>query len=748
LKNELNPETIIRHKVMNSHLRTLFTISLMTTGFVGLSADAMVARSLSGRYNSVEAGEALDTLKQKKKQIENDSIQSQKTDSVDAKALPDLHVEADSHLFTPGKSVYTPSKRDKNIATDALSLLRHMSIPQLIMQQGSIASASGAPITYFINGIEATSEDLTGMLVRNVRKVEYLEYPSDPKFHGAPCVVNFIVQEYLFGGYTKLSSGGQVIGIADFYETLFSKFTYGRMTYDLSFSPRNYSINHGGMESEEIYHPGTEDEVIRKTIPLTSRYRYNNYPVKFRAVYRKGSTSISNLFGFSQNGNGKEEYSGRVIFGDEPPMDYFNSAPPAKTTSFSWQSNNSFYFGKGWGLWVNPYYNYSRYKTNNLYENSGGADIVTNVHENSHQGGISMTLSKYTDRHNFSFFVNGNILSSKAGYSGNSSFSNSIKTTDFGMNMSYTYKYDKIYLSANAGISREHNDINGKTNTRLAPDGQISFNYVVNSKNTISINTTCYTSSPSAAQKNPTPVQLNEMMYVSGDPDIGTFPILYSNASYTWIPNNKFNLRGQVGYNGSFDRIHSTYHSIPDSRAVMRTYSNSGDCHTFTFFISANLKLFNDRLRIQAAPSYWIYRASESYIPDFNSQSFYIYALYYIGNFYIQANYNWTNKYIPDVNTMERISRPVPNNYSLSAGWGNGKVNASMTLGNFFRKSWKSGESWVLSPAYRSSDISFGTGCRQLLTFSLSYSFDYGKKIQHGNEISGDVGGASSTILR
>ena len=130
------------------------------------------------------------------------------TDSINSHTLDEVVVEGATQSTSPTATTFIPSSRQKNASQNAVDLLRQIGIPQIKVNpmDNSVTDNAGGDVSIFINYMPASQEEMQGLRTAEVRKVEYLEFPTDPRFRGAPRVINIIVQEYDYGGYTKISA--------------------------------------------------------------------------------------------------------------------------------------------------------------------------------------------------------------------------------------------------------------------------------------------------------------------------------------------------------------------------------------------------------------------------------------------------------------------------------------------------------------------------------------------------------------
>lgn len=176
------------------------------------------------------------------------------TDTIKTQELHEVVIEASNQRLNSEVSTYIPMARQKNSAQNGVALLSQMSIPQIDVDPINLAvkTAHGQNVSIFIDYIPATSADLQGMKTQDVKKVEYYMHPSDARFQGAKYVINFVMQKYEWGGYTKLTAD-KWFGVNRTEGSLYSKMTYKRMTFDVFADERYLTNRHMGQTSTEHF---------------------------------------------------------------------------------------------------------------------------------------------------------------------------------------------------------------------------------------------------------------------------------------------------------------------------------------------------------------------------------------------------------------------------------------------------------------------------------------------------------------
>ena len=173
-------------------------------------------------------------------------LHAQSNDSIVLKQLDEVVVNADLNRTDAGGVYFIPSSMQKNTAQNGIDLLRRMAIPQIKVSlvDDKVTTNTGEAVSIYINYTKALAEELEGLRTADVRKVEYFYSPSDQRFVGERNVVNIIVQPYVYGGYTKLSVAEKFfIGLSS-TASVYSKFTYKKMIYDIFVGSRNFNNHH------------------------------------------------------------------------------------------------------------------------------------------------------------------------------------------------------------------------------------------------------------------------------------------------------------------------------------------------------------------------------------------------------------------------------------------------------------------------------------------------------------------------
>ena len=662
-----------------------------------------------------------------------------------------LVVEARNANAYSDKTVYRPSAQQKRAANTATDLLRFIAIPQIKINaiDNSVTDNVGTSVKIFINGMKASSEELKGLPTADVRTVEYLEFPTDPRFKGAERAINFIVQEYAYGGYTKVSAEENfLIGLAS-HANIFSKFNYKRMSYDLYVGANNYNNHHKGSSSTTRFlltDEGKESFVTRDEEYMKSHYESNEYPITFRATYNTDKVQIRNTVGYTYNAVPTYEYAGKIQYSDDRGENVdFHHSNPSTTNSVAYSGSYYFSLPNKFSIDVTPSFNYSHINDRLTYNTSDYSDIVRHARENAYFYRVNAYLRKTLNQHHTLMFgANGGNQINRLKYVGTSDYTDRFHNAFAAGLVGYNLRTNKISIYSDVGVCWEGSDINGKKYNDVYPFTHINLQYTFSEKHLASAYFQYANNSPGITHKVSDVLQDNEFLYITGNPFVKNARHITFNLAYTWLASNVFSMSVYSQYHGVYDRLMTIYTPYDDGKAILRSYTNDGDYNRNKIGLAANIKLFDSKLQLYVNPEQAFYRSTGVYTKSYNPFTVTAQAVLYLGNFYLQAYYKSPEKNMSESAPVLYRSRDY---HSFAVGWSNNHWNVRLTAYNFFNNGWHSSTSITESNYYSQNWYSYSTTYHPRINLSCTYTFNYGKKVQRNNEI-GQQSGASSAILK
>lgn len=665
-------------------------------------------------------------------------------DTITAKELGEITIVADAQRTSATKTVYIPTRNQKSTASDGVSLLARINIPQLSVNPISetVKTADNQGVSLFINFHPATNEDVSGLNPSDVKRVEYLDFPTDPRFQRAQHVVNFITNAYSYGGYTKLS-GKERFMIRSGEASVYSKFAYRRMEYDLIVLG-DYDYNsHIGSATDETYR--LESGVVRRESGTeTGRNHQRGLYSALRVSWNKNENFTSrSLVSYRRINNPVNHTSGYVNFSGLFPSETYHTESPSTNNAVGWNSELYAALGRGWS--INGTFQAELTDNNTTSNYSAGAEIIENLADEDSwflRGSIQANKS-LSDR----FTLFSNILSgggrTNIDYAGSSNAVNRFRQAFTGITVGMSLNYQKVSGSIDGGFAFESNNINGKTMDDRYPFTHISLQYAPNKKNSISLWFQYATFSPDATMKNPNVIQQSELMYISGNPVLKCSRNTSAALSYTWLPSNKWQLSAHATMFCIANRQIAVYTPDGPGGMMQKKYQNDGDYNHGQIGASLTGKFLDGSLSFSVAPRLLLYKTTGS-----NSISHYPFTTslnvnYYLGKFFFNAYYDTGYSYVDGENAY---LRKIPMSYSAGAGWASKGWNIQLSLVNLFQSAWKLSKDTLTTRWYVSSMTQFGADYHQRISLTVTYTFNYGKKVNQSGEINGEKN-ISTSIL-
>ena len=677
----------------------------------------------------------------------------QELDSIASEKLPEIVVKAQMQHTDASSSTYTPTTRQKTSAQNAIDLLRQLAIPQININlvDNAVTTPSGQNVAVYINYIPASAEEIEGLLTSDVRRVEYLDFPTDPRFQGNEHVVNFIMQQYEYGGYTKaLINENFLVGKLSSRASIYSKFAYKRMTYDLYAGASNHDIKHTGASIIGDYilenTDGEPYHITRNEIFNNSHYKYNQYPVTFRAIYDSDNVQIANTVGFNFDQSPAAETSGCLSYKPAKTEEYsYNRCEPYTSRYLVWSGNYYFILPRNFHLSVSPGINYGHTNNTYRYQTSGTDVIVNESKENVWQFRGSATLyKKFTDRQNGFFRAWYGSISNDVSYFGSSPYDNDFLDTYAGAALGYNISNNKWNISTDVALQWEKNKINDQSVSEIYPLLNVSAGFSPSQKHSLRAYFHFGANYPGASEKTPNTLQQNELMYYTGNPELGLSRQVTFNLSYNWMPSNKFSVLAFAQYFGEYNLYVPVYKPYNNGMALLRKFETDGDYNRTQIGMSFNYKLLNGNLQFAASPSISFYRMTGLFDIERNPFSCNVSATYYLGNFYFQTSYQTGSLTVQGNHGVIYKDRDF---YQIIAGWSRANWNIRVSAMNLFRNDWLCATNTLSTPLYSETRFANGNNFHRRLNLSIIYTFGYGKKVQRGNEV-GVQSGASSAIMK
>lgn len=657
--------------------------------------------------------------------------------------LNEVVVEGDNSYMNENKSVYRPTSGERKMATDGTSLLRVMSISGINISpiDGEITTLSGESISVFIDYMPASQTDIANIRTVDVKRVEMLDYPQDPRFGGAKYVINFIMKKYEYGGYTKLTAQERIMSEYGRYD-MYSKFTYKKMTYELGAGYNWLRTERKGHDTFSLYDFG-EKSVEYNNSTISDFYSQRGASGFLKGIYQTQKSLISNMVSITSSKKPHDKSCEMEKFNSSDYIsgeaNIFNNS---SNYSVLWKGDYQISLSDDLMLSIEPQASYGRYKKNYLY--SAHDDVVDNrADDKAWNVEFMASIRKMFGKHSLTASLVGAVQGHDIDYTGTTTWEGISRYWYSGLILESQMSFANfsIYPTIQLAVIKDKSNV--IVQKEVLPQFYIPMVWNINPKNRLTFVMQLMQSTYPASLKSADIQIQNQIDALTGNPKLKTEYLSNIQLNYNWMPIRNMSVSAYVGFNRSWRVINSIYEPevINSREMMMRTYINKGFSNVWKYGASVGGKLFNNNLSLRGGLNV-ISTFQHTVMPYSGSFVFYNFdATYSLKRFYFQAIYYSKSKIINPY-----YYGVTPNYYSFTVGWSNGDLNVSASALNPFRTSYKFYKMITSTPNYYSLQYGYSSQYRQCFDITVSYSLSYGKKLQRGYE-SKAIKGVGSGIL-
>ena len=677
--------------------------------------------------------------------------QSEATDSIKTLELNEIIVQADRMYITVNKVSYSPTKQQRNASVSGTMLLQQLAIPQLTVDAiaGTVTMNTGEPIAFFIDGVPATENDVADMNTRDVIRVEILDYPTDPKFRNSSHVVNFIMQKYEYGGYTKLNTTEMFLSCLSSYNTLNSKMVFNTITIDARAYYQYTNSSHNGSNEIQLFRLPVYEDVAPNGISRTSiwnksKYISNRPSASLRVLYQGENTQLSSTLNWSYKGDRTDRRSGTLKYSPNLfDVENCETNYPSRMNSVIWATEFFQKLPKDLALSASFQLAYDHINQNQV--NTEGDIAIRDLTAKEDIWGTEseIDISKtFNDMHDVSVELSAITYESDIDYIGSTSNKNKTSQLLLAPGVSYTFTpSDKLYSRLGLYATYYRSKISNVQESKFYPTVNFNLNWMPRRQHRLGLSYFYTIDTPTGSQTNAVLLQTDLLMWSQGNPNLRSYHTMLTQLSYSWNPSQFINISPVAAWIYKHNYYTDTYSLTDEGKGILVTPENCGNYHNIWGAINFSAYAFNRKLVMQARPTMSYHKFTGEYVKSYYSLFATLNATYYCGHFYVGASYSTPHTFF---NLADPIKRKTRTQYWLMAGWGNSSWTVSAFLINPFRSHWRGDEMMIDTPYYSMNTTTIGVNDHRRIKLTVAYTFGYGKKVQRGNDLQETIGSSSS----
>lgn len=528
---------------------------------------------------------------------------TESSDSLPAQELQEIVIEAPRVIRKADMDVYHPSRSALEASKNGMQLLNNLMIPALSVNEAlGTVQAAGETVELRINGRVATIDQVRALLPRSVRRVEWMDNPG-LRYGGANYVLNFIVANPTVGGSFQGQARPALNQAWGFYMAD-AKFNSGHSQWEVYASCKLTERLGIYRDYRETFTYPDGTTLTRSETPRGGRLD-NTLPYYFASYnYIKPDTTVFVAqFTNQQHLGNRTEYRGMLSlsngendvllnesFGDKgnyPSLSLYLQQNFARRQMLVVDFTASMYLGRSW----------SDYAEVSPITSSSLTAIHTDIRDRNQAYGIEADYIKNWSKSRFT---------AGASYKANR---NRSRYETLGGEV-FHQRQDRVYFfaeyfhrfgkwTATAGIGAQYTDFlfreSGRGNHSWSARPQATVTYSLNQNHNFRLNFTSWQSTPSLAETNPVPQQLDGFQWRIGNQDIKTADSYMLTMHYGFsLPriDGSFGIRAFTSPNAITPLIR-----WEDGRLVT-TYENSRGLQNLSFFLYPQVEILPDWLTV------------------------------------------------------------------------------------------------------------------------------------------------------